>query len=90
MAGLTADSVLQHSSGDLFLKVAKFSAVVINDHWDSGMTGVVTMWANETTAPGTQTNAGVAVRQSSAGSGTFIFVPGENTQDITLHVLTTD
>ena len=91
MAGaLTASSVTSTNLGALNLKIVKFSAVVISDFWESGMTGVITEWANETTAPGTQTSAGVTVRQSSGASGTIIFTPSEDTQDVTLFVLTTD
>ena len=91
MAGaLTADSVRRESQGSLFLHVAEFSDVVISDFWESGLTGVVTQWANVTTAPATQANVGISVRQSSGASGTFILIPGEDTQDVTLFVLSND
>ena len=91
MAGaLTASSVVRENAGSNNLFIVKFSSVVISDFWVSGLEAIVGFWGNETTVPGTQTNAGVTIRQSSGASGTLVFTPQEDTQDVTLYVLAKD
>ena len=71
--------------GSRTLLVVKFTDIVTGDTWVSGLgTMPVAHWTAVTTAPGTQTNCG---GMASFASGTFTFVPDEDTQGVTLFVM---
>lgn len=88
MAAITPSSTILANLGNLTLIIAKFAATAdATDTWASGLsTRVVSWWATATETPGTQTNSGIAVANS---SGTFTFTPDEDNQSFNLHVLVT-
>jgi hypothetical protein len=84
-AARTVASLRTESMGSRTLLIAKFTDVVTGDTWVSGLGNQpIAWWITATTAPGTQTNAGV---MASFSSGTFTMVPDEDTQDVFLYVL---
>ena len=85
MAAVTPSSISRESLGSLTLIVAKFASTTdATDSWASGIEGIFGYWANATDVPGTQTNCGVAVSESSK---TFTFTIDEDNQANTLYVL---
>jgi len=85
MAVVTPSTTYRESLGSLTLTIAKFASTTdTGDTWASAIEGIVAWWAIQTDAPGTQTNAGVAVAESSK---TFTIYPDEDNQAITLFVV---
>jgi hypothetical protein len=81
-AAITPSTTYRESLGSLTLIIAKFANTLdTGDTWDSGIPGIVAHWAVATDVPGTQTNSGVAVSES---SDTFTFSPDEDNQAVTL------
>ena len=83
-AARTAASTNRVSMGSATLYVVRFTSVVTGDTWVSGLTDIIDFWATPETTTGTQTSAGINVRNV---SGTFTFVPGYDTQSVTLFVM---
>lgn len=88
MAALTPSSTIIANMGTYDLIIAKFASTAdATDTWASGLsTRVVAYWAFATDVPGTQTNSGIAISNS---SGTFTFNPDEDNQAFTLFVVVT-
>lgn len=84
MAAITPSSLIRESSGSTTLFIAKFASTAdATDTWASAIPGIVGWLATATDAPGTQTNAGIAVALSGS---TFTFTPDEDNQGFNLLV----
>ena len=84
-AARTPASTKEESMGSRTLLIVKFTDVVTDDTWVSGLgSSPVAWWTAVTTVPGTQTNCGSC---AAFASGTFTFDVDEDTQDLTLFVI---
>ena len=84
-AAATPSNVRRHSMGSLSLVTADFPDTTDDTNtWASGLTGIVSYWAQDTDNPTTQGSVGTAVTQS---AGTFTFYPAEEEKSFTLFVL---
>jgi hypothetical protein len=83
-AARTPATTQRISMGSCTLYRVTFTSVVTGDTWVSGIPDIVDCWAQCDTTTGTQTSAGINVAQA---SGTFTFVPGYDTQSVSLFVL---
>jgi len=82
-AARTPSATDQQSMGSMTLYCVTFTSVVTGDTWVSGIPNIKYFWAQAQGTSGTQASAGINVSQS---SGTFTFVPGFDTQTVTLFV----
>lgn len=84
-AARTPASVKEESMGSRKLLIVKFTDIVTDDTWVSGLGATpIAHWTAVTTVPATQTNCGSC---AALASGTFTFDVDEDTQDVTLFVL---
>jgi hypothetical protein len=84
-AARTPASIKEESIGSRKLLIVKFTDVVTDDTWVSGLGATpIAHWTAVTTVPGTQTNCGSC---AALAAGTFTFDVDEDTQDVTLFVL---
>ena len=83
---LTASSVTQESMGSLKLHIVKFATVTTAiDVWNSGIPGIVAVWANNTSGSILSLN-GVSAGVTTAGSTGAIAVVPNVAGSVTLFV----
>jgi len=73
MGAITADKHYRESLGSLTLHIAKFTAIVDDDTWTSGIQGIVDVWSQRTGATADDSATGFCVSVSSYSTGAMTF-----------------
>ena len=81
----TPATIQLESAGSEFKWVCKFTSLVNNDTWSSGIKGAQEWIGQVTTSGGTQASAGCNVAYVSS-TGVFTFQPGIDSQTVTLMI----